>query len=175
MGKLTLATVLSGGDRRSIGRANEVVALVLHQPQLLAELVDCLWSSDVLVRMRAADAIEKISEQKAQRLELYKTRLLELMEDEEQQELRWHWAQVMPRLPLTKSEQKRAVACLRRYLKDRSSLVKTSALQGLTEFSRVLPAIRRSVKQLLEKSLRTGTPAMKARARILVARSRSAV
>jgi len=56
--------MLKGGDRRSIGRSNEVTKLVLRQPGRFAELVECLWSEDPIVRMRAADAAEKVSAMK---------------------------------------------------------------------------------------------------------------
>lgn len=168
MGMRKLTTMLTGSDRRSIGRSNEIVSMVLRRPQQLPELVGCLWSADAIVRMRAADAIEKISLQKAALLERYKADLLELMEEAQQQELRWHLALLIPRLSLTKSEQGRAVAALRAYLNDRSSIVKTCALQGLADLSHVIPALRQPTKKLLEESSRTGTAAMKARARKLL-------
>lgn len=52
---------VAGGDRRSIGRSNEVVAAVLHEPSLFGVLFGGLWKSDPLIRMRAADALEKIT------------------------------------------------------------------------------------------------------------------
>ena len=52
---------LAGGDRRSIGRSNEIVAEVLRHPSRLSHLFEGLANDDPLVRMRAADAIEKIS------------------------------------------------------------------------------------------------------------------
>jgi len=168
MGRQSLTTMLAGGDRRSIGRSNEIVSVVLEQPQQLPELIGCLWNADAIVRMRAADAIEKISMRKATLLERYKAGLLELMEEVQQQELRWHLALVIPRLSLTKGEQRRAVAALRGYLNDRSSIVKTCALQGLVDLSRVMRTLRQPIKKLLGESSRTGTAAMKARARNLL-------
>ena len=53
---------LSGGDLRSIGASDEVVAQVLQQPALFTQLIDgLLYSTDPVVRMRCADAMEKIS------------------------------------------------------------------------------------------------------------------
>ncbi len=54
---------LQGGDRRSIGRSDEVVAQVLADPALLAPLAEGLLADDPLVRMRAADALEKVTAQ----------------------------------------------------------------------------------------------------------------
>jgi hypothetical protein len=74
----------------------------------------------------------------------------------------------VPRLALTAAERQRAVASLEHYLEDRSSIVKTFALQGLTELAQGEPGLQVRVKQILEESLLSGTAAMKARARKLV-------
>jgi hypothetical protein len=52
---------LEGGDRRSIGRVDEVINDVLTNSQLIKVLVDGLFVDNPLVRMRVADALEKIS------------------------------------------------------------------------------------------------------------------
>jgi hypothetical protein len=56
-----ILTLLEGGDRRSVGRADEVAALVSRNPKLFPQLIAGLWSDDPLVRMRAADAAEKVT------------------------------------------------------------------------------------------------------------------
>ncbi len=92
MRRQKLAAMLKGGDRRSIGRSNEVTKLVLRQPGRFAELVECLWSEDPIVRMRAADAAEKVSAMKTDLLKPYKRELLGLLAEADQIELRWHLA-----------------------------------------------------------------------------------
>jgi hypothetical protein len=57
---------------------------------------------------------------------------------------------------------------LRRYLDDRSSIVKTFALQALFDLTRVDPSLRESTRALLEGAVSTGTAAMKARSRKLL-------
>ena len=113
-----LTTWLEGGDRRSIGRANQAVALVLREPRRFPELVGFLWSDNPVLRMRAADAVEKISSLEPGLLEPFKAELLGLLFEAQQKELRWHLAQMISRLPLTKSERQRAAEGLRRYLTD---------------------------------------------------------
>jgi len=51
---------LRGGDIRSIGRANDVVDEVRKNPQLFGYVFAGLYDSDPVVRMRAADVIEKV-------------------------------------------------------------------------------------------------------------------
>ena len=126
---------LSGGDRRSLGWATEVLGLLRERPDRVGELVELLWDSDAVVRMRAADVLEKLSRDSAGWLEPFKAELLGLMAEAEQQELRWHLAAIVPRLGLTLAERFRAVRSLEGYLDDRSSIVKTFAMQGLWELS----------------------------------------
>jgi hypothetical protein len=160
--------MLAGSDRRSIGRSDEVTKLVLQQPKLFRELIACLWHDDPVIRMRAADAAEKVSTHNPLLLVRYKSQLLGLLAETDQIELRWHLAQMIPRFKLTARERQRAAAALRRYLDDRSSIVRTCALQALSELSRKDEALRSETKQLLETALRSGTAAMKARARHLL-------
>jgi hypothetical protein len=163
-----IKAMLEGSDRRSIGRANEVARLVFRHPRRFRELVECLWSENPVVRMRAADAAEKVSAKKPRLLDRYKAELLGLLAETEQIEFRWHLAAMVPRLRLTVRERHRAVAALHRYLNDRSSIVKTFALQGLADLARNDPGLRPQVVELLENSLQSGIAAMKARARKLL-------
>lgn len=160
--------MLEGGDRRSIGRANEVARLVLRHSRRFRELITCLWHENPLVRLRAADAAEKVSAKKPRLLDRHKPQLLGLLVEAEQIELRWHLAAMIPRLRLTPPERNRAAAALQRYLDDRSSIVKTFALQGLADLARNDTAMRANVKRLLEDAVRPGTPAMRAHARHLL-------
>src|SRR5271169_954766 len=101
---------LAGGDRRSIGRADEVAAIVSRNLTLFPELMAGLWSDDPIVRMRAADAAEKISRKNPELLEHYKAELLGLMAEADQPELRWHLAAMVPRLSLNAKERRRVAA-----------------------------------------------------------------
>src|SRR5580658_10529878 len=129
MAQLPLFSTLQGGDRKSLGQANHVVALILGQPKRFAELLECLWRDDPVVRMRAADAAEKITAQRPELLRPFKAELLGLAGEAVQQELRWHLALMIPRLQLTRAERQSAFALFKEYLNDRGSIVKTHALQ----------------------------------------------
>jgi len=159
---------LQGGDRRMIGRSDEVAAIVSKNPRLFPGLIAGLWSEDPLVRMRAADATEKVTRRNREFLQPYKKELLGLMADAKEQELRWHLAVMVPRLLLTAKERRRAISLLNSYLEDRSSIVRTFALQGLADLAQDDPSIRPTVIEVLRESTRNGTPAMKARGRKLL-------
>jgi hypothetical protein len=160
--------MLQGSDRRSIGKANQVATKILREVRLFPKLIELLWHDEAIVRMRAADVTEKISAQKPALLQSHKSQLLNLATETTQQELRWHLALMLPHLKLNSSERAKAIATLRTYLSDRSSIVKTFALQGLTDLAHDDPATASEILDLLHQSTRTGTPAMKARARKLL-------
>lgn len=168
MKRAAFSRTLQGGDRRSIGKSNQVVSRILQQPQRLAELIECLWSDDPVIRMRAADAAEKVSVQKPDLLRPFKAELLGLADETTQAEVRWHLALMLPRLPLRRLERERTMVRLRSYLDDRSSIVKTFAIQGLAELAKGNVTLEGEMTELLERVCRTGTPAMKARSRKLL-------
>jgi hypothetical protein len=170
MPRKQILSLLQGGDRRMIGRSDQVAAMVAEAPELFSELIAGLWSEDPLVRMRAADAAEKVTRKKGELLQPYKGELLGLMAETEQQELRWHLAAMVPRLALNPKQRDLATALLVGYLEDRSSIVKTFALQGLADLAQDDPSIRPGVIEILRQATRTGTAAMKARGRKLLGR-----
>jgi HEAT repeat protein len=170
MAPKNILSLLAGGDRRSIGRSDEVATLVSRNPKLFVQLMAGLRSEDPLVRMRAADAAEKITRADASLLEPHKKELLALLAEAEQQELRWHLTAMIPRLRLGAIERRIAAQVLRGYLDDRSSIVKTFALQGLADLAQDDAKMRPGIIELLRKACRSGTPAMKARSRKLLAR-----
>jgi hypothetical protein len=165
----TLLNRLGRGDRRSIGQANQVAALVLRRPALFAQLMLGLWSSDPLIGMRAADAAEKVSLRRPELLQPFKTRLLRLLDQATQQELRWHLAQMIPRLVLSRKDRGRVTIALKHHLEDKSSIVKTSAMQALADLANSHNELIPETRKLLTALTETGTAAMRARGRKLLA------
>ena len=153
-----------------IGRSDEVAALVAKNPRLFPRLMEGLWSENLLVRMRAADAAEKVTRENRELLRPFKSELLGLMADTTQQEVRWHLAAMVPRLAMNAKERQVAISLLNGYLEDRSSIVRTFALQGLADLAQDDPNMRSGVIEVLREATRTGTAAMKARSRKLLVR-----
>jgi hypothetical protein len=118
--------------------------------------------------MRAADATEKVARNIPELIRPYKKELLGLMAEAKEPELRWHLAALVPRLPLNSKERQLATSLLSSYLEDRSSIVKTFALQGLADLTVDDPSSRSGVIDILRQATRRGTPAMKARSRKLL-------
>jgi hypothetical protein len=153
---------LAGGDRRSIGRSNEVVAEVLQNPSLFGALFKGLYRDDPLIRIRAADAAEKITARQPEWLKQYKEELLRDIAVSDLQEVRWHVAQMLPRLTLTPAEHSKG------YLNDDSIIVKIFAMQALADLAKQDQSLHKEVIALVKSAMKTGTPAMKSRGRKLL-------
>src|ERR1041385_1448722 len=159
---------LKGGDLRSIGKSGEAVRTVLRNAALFSDLMAGLLDSNRLVRMRAADAVEKATRNHPDWLQPWKQDLLNTVSTSEHKELRWHVAQLLPRLRLTSAEKAKAVRILMAYLEDKSSIVKTFSMQALADLAMQDEQFLEQVAPLLKRLTRTGTPAMKSRGRKLL-------
>jgi hypothetical protein len=166
----TLLQQLEGGDRRSIRGVPEVVDQVLADPGLFPALFDGMSNLDPLIRMRSSDAIEKITASRPEYLVPYKKRLIQLAAASEQQEVRWHLAQLLSRLEFNGLERRRVMEIMSEYLKDKSKIVKTFSMQTLADIAAQDPELRSSIVKRLAKLTRTGSPAMKNRGRKLLER-----
>jgi len=160
---------LKGGDRRSIGLSDEVVSDVLNKPDLFHVLIDGLSIDDPVIKMRAADAMEKASLEHPQYLLPYKKKLIELATNTKQKEVRWHLAQILPRLNLTHKENVKVVDILLTYFSGNSSIVNTFVMQAFADIAKTDEELRPSLLVHICELTEIGTPAMKARGRKLLA------
>jgi hypothetical protein len=162
-----------GQGRISVGRAEEVAALVLAQPKSFPHLMECLWDEDPGVANRAAHALERVTRDglpgPIAQLNSWKTSLLGMLPEAKENKFRWHLALIVPRLTLSRMECARATAALQSWLEDdSSSIVKTMSLQGLADLTCQDASLLPTVLDLLRIQGRSGTAAMRARSRILL-------
>jgi len=167
------ATGRGRGNRLAVGRAKEVAAILLDHPKKAAQVVECLWDEDAGMANRAADALERASFSNSNLLAPWKEALLGRMVDATENKLRWNLALMAPRMALTVAETERTAVVLQSWLDDRSSIVKTCAMHGLTGLTRSNSAMLPEVMDMLRLLSRSGTPAMRARGRILLKRMES--
>lgn len=185
--RTTIRSMLTEGRNRiSSGRTAEVVALVRANPKRARQLLECLWDEEPPVAMRAADALEKLTRDRpaepnpalkpllAELQRSWKAPLIGLLAEATENKLRWCLAATIPRLAPTPSECRRVAEILESYLEDRSSIVKTCALQGLADLARQDSSLLPEVVDLLRIHSRSGTPAMRARGRMLLKQLESA-
>lgn len=161
---------LMGRDRRSIGPADAVAREIAGDQALFDEVFAALFADDPVLRMRAADAVEKASRRHPERLAPHKRDLLGELAAVDQKEVRWHVAQMLPRLVLDPAETQRAVAIVDGFLADGSTIVRVNALEALVELARGDAELEAKARHRVLDALERGAPAEKARARKLLDR-----
>jgi hypothetical protein len=166
------AELAVGGSPWDCGRVREVVEWIADAPRRLPGLVELLWDDDAGVASRAADTLERVTREASpgmrRALEEYKAELIGLMADATLPRVRWNLALTLPRMTLTVMECRRIAAVLDTWRDDKSSIIKTTALHAMADLTRQDPACLPEVLDLLRMSGRSGTPAMRARSRILL-------
>jgi hypothetical protein len=120
--------------------------------------------------MRAADVTEKVTAQHPEFLGSYKTDLVERVAPIDQQEVRWHVAQMLPRLALTSAERESVVTILLGYLEDTSRIVQVNAMQALADMATSDVALRQRVVAAIRTLVATGSAAVKNRGQKLLER-----
>ncbi|WP_109449485.1 ACT domain-containing protein [Azospirillum sp. TSH64] len=163
---VSLARRLAIGDRRAMGDAPSVADEVAADRGKLAELVGCLFDGNASVRMRAADALERVSRGNAGWLDPYVEHLLTDAVAIEQAEVRWHIAQIVPRLTMTEEQRHRAAVLLADWFENSPSrIVQTSALQAVVDLAESDADLRATSAEMLGRAMRSGVPSLAARAR----------
>jgi hypothetical protein len=166
------AQLAIGRSALDIGRVGEVSMWICDHPQRIPRLIELLWDDEPGVASRAADVLERIMRQPSGALSRavagHKDALIGLLSEAQPPKVRWNLALTIPRIELTVPECRRVASVLRTWLNDRSSIVKTAALHGMAELTRQDPPSLPAVVDLLRGAGRSGTPAMRARSRILL-------
>jgi hypothetical protein len=90
----------------------------------------------------AADALDKASRQRPDLIAAHAETLITQIGPIVQQEVRWHVAQMIPRLPLTARQCPDAVVLLRGSIQDQSRIVVVEALTALTALDQDDAALR---------------------------------
>lgn len=164
---------LKGGDLRSIGKANEIVAMVNNQTAF-DELFEGLTYSDRKVVMRTADAIEKITLRKSDYLQKHKIELLNLCQIAKDKELKWHLALLVSRLNLTQKELGNTWELLTKWASDRkeSKIVRVNSIQGLFNLLQQNPALSQDLNLTLSEIGKENVASLNARIKKLQNASR---
>jgi len=162
------AILADGRCKQGPGRAFDAAVMAIEEPRLGRQLIECLWDEDDAVAGRAADALETVVGEHPQVTQPWKDELLGLLVESRAIKLRWHLGLIVTQLKLTRAECRRVADVLTGWLDDKSSIVKTCAMQGLAELTLQDASMRDDVLDLLRELTRSGTPAMRARGRHLL-------
>ena len=136
-----LLKMLSGGDLRSDGRADEVI----KKPQLFYRLIKGLSESDDVVRARTAHALERISRSNPKLLYTHLPYLLEIVVNDSGPMVKWHLAMMFGNLADFADKIDFLISALFRLLGDRSVFVKSWAIASLCVIGKKYTERRREI------------------------------
>jgi hypothetical protein len=132
------AMLLEGGHANSLGRVNNIIEIVLQDKSKIDELYHCLFEDDPWVRMRAADALEKICRVHPDWLLPYIDKFQKELSESPQASIRWHLAQIYREVPLTDKQREHAQQWLQALLSDKvvDWIVAANAMDTLVGFTK---------------------------------------
>lgn len=138
---------LSEGDLRSDGLSNEVVAIVMQQPALIADLIEGLDHADDAVRGHTADALEKIGRNHPELLERYIPKLLTCLQTDAVAVVKMHLAMIFGHLAMYEERADDFIAALLTLLEDESVFAASWAIVSLCILGRMYPGRRDEILQ----------------------------
>jgi hypothetical protein len=169
-GSVRVEALLTGGDPRSLRNAGIVIDAASRQPERLAELVQCVFSDDEIVRMRASDALEKVCRAQPGLVQRFVPRLLTEMSRIDQASVQWHLAQILTEVELDEGERAEAITILERNIDTSGDWIVTNlTLQALALFARTSPAVRARLVERLHRYQHSPYKSVASRARKLLA------
>jgi HEAT repeat protein len=161
----SLRPLLVGGDRRSIARSNEALALLRADPARIAELVGLVSDNDWLVVMRAVDLMEKLVHERPDWMQPHRRLFIGALAEHPSWEIRLQIARALPLLRWTAAERRRVVAILLEYVKHPQKFVRAWSADSLSRLAAEDASLRAVVQGLIEEFERSGSPALVTRAR----------
>jgi hypothetical protein len=133
----SFAGLLLGKDLRKV-RQNGIVVRAVKDQRSFDELFSLVFHHERPLVMRAVDAVEKITIKHPEFLMPHKTQLMSVLKGADHKELKWHLAQLIPRLELSKAELSEVLHMLSFWALNgnESKIVRANALQGLFDLSK---------------------------------------
>jgi hypothetical protein len=161
---MDLRETLGGGDLRSKGKSETVVKYIHNQADF-DKLFAYLFDADRLIIMRAADAIEKISAINPSYILPHKNALVKLLSNAENKELKWHLAQIISRIKLSKLDIGKVWPVLYNWAanKKESRIVRVHSLQAMYNLLKLHPTLKHDFDLLIEDVSSQNIPSITAR------------
>ena len=161
----SIRTLLVGGDRRSIARSNDALALLRTDKGRVAELAQLIYDDDWLVVLRTIDLMEKLAHEHPDWIQRYRKLFIGPLAEHKSWEIRLQIARALPLLRWTRKERERVLIILRRYLNDPQKFVKAWALDSLARFAERDASLMSTVNRFLLGFEESDSPALRSRAK----------
>jgi hypothetical protein len=161
-----LARSLSEG-RWGLERAREIAREVVPSRSAVKALVAAMFDEQPEVRKRAADVAHRVTDLDVSLLRPYADELGGLLAETSPEESRtlWHLGLVVSRTAHTRDQRLRAARLMQVQLENESNAARCSAVEGIGVLASEESELGDIALEMIERALRDGTLAMKARAR----------
>ena len=166
---MRLRDLLCGGDRRSLARAGEALAIAREDPDALAELARLAYDPDPLVAQRACDTLEKLLKDRIDWVQPHKHVFLDQIASPFW-ETRLQCVRAVSQFDWTEDETAKVIEALRPRILDEQKFVRCWALDSFSLFAEIYPELIPELDAHISEFLRSGVPSMQARARAIVRR-----
>ena len=154
---------LAEGDLNSDGRANEVVALVLSNPEVLEEVLLCLESTNPIVRGHASDALEKIGRERPADFLPHISFLQQIALKDRVVMVEWHLAMLFGHLSIYPEIALSLKESLLMLLDDQHLFVQSWAITSLAIIAQLYPEQQAEILNAIAPLSRTGNAALRKR------------
>jgi HEAT repeat protein len=166
---MELRDLLTGGDRRSIARANEAVAISREDPIAIDELARLTADVEPLVSSRACDVLEKLAHENPTWVQRHRTVFLACM-NAPYWEARLQCARAVALFEWSEIERPRVIEALRKRIDDEQKFVRCWALNSFAVLVGEDPQYWAELDERIAKFLTCDSPSMRARARAIAKR-----
>lgn len=153
--------------RWGLERARRIAEAIAGNRSAVKTLVEAMFGEEPELRKRAADVARRITDVDPKVLWSYADELAGLLAElrPEESRTRWHLGLVVSRVAHTREHRLRAARLMEQLIEDESNVARCSALEGIGLLACDEPSLRGVADEMIERALRDGTKAMKARAR----------
>jgi len=145
----TLPQWLSGGDLRSDGPATEVAEIILDHEDLFPDLLEGLDQSDLVIRARTADAMEKIARRKPDLLIPHLPKLFLIAKDDNPIMVNMHLAMLFGHILACDVDVIQIYSILFYLLTDKSVFTRSWAMVSLCILARKYPQFKDQIVELI--------------------------
>lgn len=163
MNEAVIDILQAGEHKNTLGRAHEVLHIVLHDKGRLEELYEAISHDDAWVRMRAIDVFEKVCRAHPDWIEPYIDRIQRDLSVSTQPSIQWHVAQIYMQVSMNNTQKEQAIIWLKKVLSSGEVdwIVAVNAMKALANFVQHGDADDADLRKAAEIQLRHASSAVR--------------
>jgi hypothetical protein len=150
-------------------KQSDTVLMAVSDQQSFDELFALVFHHERPLVLRAVDAVEKVTIKHPEFLKPHKAQLMSVLKSADHKELKWHIAQLIPRVDLSEAEltDVRHILSYWTLNKNESKIVRVNALQGLFDLSKKYHEVKQDLDKAISSVEHELVPSIQARVKKL--------